>query len=126
MANERLIVAGPDGKLRDDDLPSYLTPDALQDTIAAIVNSVLQTAEFGQNQVTDLEAVLDAKMTKGYADLPAGVTITVNKKADGTWPVRPTTRTDITVHWKGADPSPAIVSSGTGGMYATDVREVTV
>jgi hypothetical protein len=65
------------------------------------------------------------------ADLPAGSLVVV-KKAAGIWPggdadtgVRPTTRTDITVAWQGADPSPAIVGSGTGGMYEGDVRWIT-
>lgn len=58
-----------------------------------------------------------------YAGLPAGTTITVQKAA-GVWPVRPTARTDITVIWKGADPSPAI-----GGSYMVDnvdIRAVTI
>lgn len=57
-----------------------------------------------------------------YANLPAGSTITV-QKSGATWPVRPTSRTDITVAWKGADPSPAI--GGTGMMDGVDYRLVT-
>lgn len=61
----------------------------------------------------------------GYADLPAGTTVTVFKAA-GVWPARPTSRSDIEVIWKGADPDPAIVSSGTGGMLdGVDTRFVT-
>jgi hypothetical protein len=60
-----------------------------------------------------------------YANLPAGTTLTV-AKSGSTWPARPTSRTDIIVQWKGADPSPAIVSSGTGGMLDNvDIRFVT-
>ena len=56
--------------------------------------------------------------------LPAGATLTVIKS--GTWPARPTSRSDIIVQWKGADPSPTIVSSGTGGMLDNvDIRLVT-
>lgn len=56
--------------------------------------------------------------------LPAGSTLTVYKSG-GTWPARPTSRADITVRWNGADPSPSIVSSGTGGMHdGIDVREI--
>jgi hypothetical protein len=56
--------------------------------------------------------------------LPAGSTLTVIKS--GTWPARPTSRADIVVIWKGADPSPSIVSSGTGGMLDNvDIRAVT-
>lgn len=63
--------------------------------------------------------------TPSYANLPAGTTITVIKSGS-TWPARPTSRTDIIVQWKGADPSPSIVSSGTGGMLDNvDVRFVT-
>lgn len=70
--------------------------------------------------------------TPTLANLPAGSTITVHK-VGGNWPggdadtgVRPTSRSDITVMWKGPDPSPAIVSSGTGGMLDNvDIRLVT-
>jgi hypothetical protein len=57
--------------------------------------------------------------------MPAGSTFTVLKGATG-WPSRPTARADIIIAWKGADPSPAIVTSGTGGMLDTvDYRLVT-
>jgi hypothetical protein len=60
------------------------------------------------------------------ATLPAGTTITVIKDATNGWPARPTSRTDIIVAWKGADPSPTIVNSGTGGMLnGVDYRLVT-
>lgn len=63
--------------------------------------------------------------TPTYANLPAGSTITV-AKSGGTWPARPTSRSDIVVQWKGPDPSPSIVSSGTGGMLDdVDIRFVT-
>lgn len=53
-------------------------------------------------------------------------TITVQKNTNGTWPARPTARADVTVAWKGPDPSPAVVSSGTGGMRdGIDYRLVT-
>lgn len=55
---------------------------------------------------------------------PAGSNITVFKTA-GVWPARPTSRTDIVVIWNGLDPSPSIVSSGTGGMMDNvDKREI--
>jgi hypothetical protein len=61
----------------------------------------------------------------GYDDLPAGTTLTV-LKSGGVWPARPTSRADVIVAWKGADPSPSIVSSGTGGMLDdVDYRLVT-
>lgn len=60
-----------------------------------------------------------------YANLPAGSTITV-AKSGGSWPARPTSRNDIVVQWKGPDPSPSIVESGTGGMLDNvDIRFVT-
>lgn len=60
------------------------------------------------------------------ANLPAGTTLTVLKDPTTGWPSRPTARADLIVQWKGADPSPSIVSSGTGGMLNNvDVRFVT-
>lgn len=60
-----------------------------------------------------------------YALLPAATTLTVVKSA-GVWPSRPTSRSDIIVQWKGPDPSPSIVSSGTGGMLDNvDIRLIT-
>ncbi|GEM_PF-4553627 len=59
------------------------------------------------------------------ADIPAGSTITVAKSGTS-WPARPTSRADVIVQWKGPDPSPAIVSSGTGGMLDNvDIRFIT-
>ena len=63
--------------------------------------------------------------TVNYASLPAWTTLTVTKTS-GTWPARPTARNDIVVQWRGPDPSPTIVSSGTGGMLDNvDIRLVT-
>ncbi len=63
--------------------------------------------------------------TFDYTLLPAGTTLTVIKSA-GVWPARPTSRSDIIVQWKGPDPSPTIVSSGTGGMLDNvDIRMIT-
>lgn len=50
-----------------------------------------------------------------YENLPAGTLIVV-RKTNGTWPARPTARTDITIDWTGTAPFPPIVASGTGGM----------
>lgn len=61
-----------------------------------------------------------------YTDLPAGATLTVLKDAATGWPARPTSRADLVVAWKGPDPSPSIVSSGTDGMLNNvDIRLVT-
>lgn len=56
-----------------------------------------------------------------YADLPAGSVLWV-EKSGGSWPARPTSRSDVLVIWKGADPDPSIVSSGTAGALAGDLR----
>lgn len=53
------------------------------------------------------------------SDLPAG-SILYAAKSGGVWPARPTTRTDVRVFWIGADPAPAIVTSGTAGAYNGD------
>jgi hypothetical protein len=61
-----------------------------------------------------------------FSDLPAGITLTVQQNADGSWPARPTSRTDVVVQWKGTGVDPAIVSSGTGGAITdVDVRFIT-
>lgn len=75
---------------------------------------------------------LDSSGLLSIARLPAGSTVVV-RKTGGIWPggdadtgVRPTSRSDITVIWQGADPSPDIVASGTGGMLDNvDVRWIT-
>lgn len=80
----------------------------------------------GKANTTHTHAAAD--VTSGtfvYDLLPASVTITVAKSA-GVWPARPTSRSDIVVQWKGPDPSPAIVGSGTGGMLNNvDIRLIT-
>lgn len=99
---------------------------------AATVSVVMKRDAAGRAQVVDPSASADIA-TKNYVDtqnasiaaLPAGSTITVLKSA-GVWPARPTSRTDIIVAWKGPDPSPSIVSSGTGGMLDNvDYRLIT-
>lgn len=70
------------------------------------------------------QGIVDAQAVT-YANLPAGSTLTVLKDPTTGWPARPTARADIIVAWKGPDPSPAIVSSGTGGMLNGDYRLVT-
>lgn len=54
--------------------------------------------------------------------LTAGTNLIV-RKVNGVWPARPTSRADVVVTWVGADPDPAIVSSGTGGaLNNVDLR----
>ena len=89
-------------------------------TAAAAANAALP----GKANVSHTHPSTDITSVLGYTLLPAGTTITVLKAA-GTWPARPTSRADLIVRWKGADPSPAIVTSGTGGMMdGVDVREI--
>lgn len=70
----------------------------------------------GDIDIADVNGLTAALATKADASsILAGTTLTVQK--NGTvWPARPTARTDVTVIWKGAEPSPPIVASGTGGM----------
>lgn len=98
--------------------------EATQDVIGAslVQGSNITIAYDDPSGLTTISTTASAVT---YATLPAGTTITVIKSA-GVWPARPTARTDIVVAWKGADPSPAIVSSGTGGMMDdVDYRLVT-
>ena len=91
---------------------------ATQTALNAKVSSSLVNAANGV-------AGLDSSVLLPVSLLPAGSTLTV-QKSGGVWPARPTSRSDITVQWKGPDPSPSIVSSGTGGMLDNvDVRFVT-
>ena len=86
----------------------------------------LQTALDGKAAVSHTHAASDVTSgTFDYSLLPIGATLTVAKAA-GVWPSRPTGRNDIIVQWKGPDPSPSIVSSGTGGMMNNvDIRMIT-
>jgi hypothetical protein len=60
------------------------------------------------------------------SNVPAGYTHTIIKPVSGVWPARPTARTDVIVRWRGADPGPTEVASGTGGMITgVDERLVT-
>lgn len=57
-------------------------------------------------------------------DLPAGTVLSVVQNSDGSWPNRPTSRTDLRVLWfktvsASADPS-AVTAPSVGGAYATD------
>lgn len=96
----------------------------------------------GQTGIVTLDATdvgaRPATYKPSIADLPPGSVLAVYKDTvSGFWPSgydasgvpsyaggsasggqRPTPRTDITVEWVGADPSPASVTSGTGGMLS--------
>lgn len=100
--------------------------ESVQDTVGAMIEagSGVTVAYNDTTGILSIDATGSGLTSVGYADLPAGTTLTVLKS--GTWPARPTSRADIIVAWKGADPSPSIVSSGTGGMRDNvDYRLVT-
>lgn len=84
----------------------------------------LATIEYVDEQIEGI----DADTTIDYSDLPVGTTLVV-KKNGATWPGPPTLRSDITVIWKGAEPSPPVVSVrtlGTPGMLDNvDLRMIT-
>lgn len=63
--------------------------------------------------------------TASIATYPAGY-VHARSKINGVWQDRGTTRADITVLWIGPEPSPAVVTTGTAGMYENDLRLVTV
>lgn len=107
--------------------------DSLSTTVSSLsqsvttVQSTTATTGYVDNAVSGLAttAYVQAQVAgvaPAYANLPAGTQIVV-LKAGGSWPVRPTSRTDIVVAWKGADPSPAI--GGTGMVSGVDIRYVT-
>lgn len=64
--------------------------------------------------------------TGGGGTPTGGGAVQFVRKTGSTWPARPTASTDVIVLWIGADPSPTIVASGTGGMLDNiDIRMVT-
>lgn len=93
--------------------------ESLQDTMSTtLVQGPNMTIAYNDASGTiTLSAPDPGLQSIGIADLPSGSTITVYKHPTTGWPARPTSRTDIHVVWKGADPSPSIVTSGTGGMH---------
>lgn len=108
-------------------IPAAYTDEQAQDATATLFAAGTHTGiSFSYN---DAGNALSATVSGGaptLANIPAGSTITVLKDATTGWPARPTSRTDVIVAWKGADPSPSIVSSGTGGMLNNvDYRLVT-
>lgn len=57
-----------------------------------------------------------------YTNVPAGSVFVLPKNADGTWPARPSNRTDIVFDWTGADPAPPVVAPpATNGGYARNL-----
>jgi hypothetical protein len=94
-------------------------------TDAQLRDRATHTGAQAISTITGLQTALDAKADAGIEGLPAGAAV-VAAKSGGTWPARPTARGDIVVMWKGPDPSPDIVSSGTAGMRdGVDLRLVT-
>lgn len=93
---------------------------------AAAAADTATTNALNAQDIANQALTAAATATPGIAQLPAGATLTVIKDPTNGWPARPTSRTDIVVAWKGQDPSPPIVGSGTGGMLNNvDYRLVT-
>jgi hypothetical protein len=114
------VVAGNDSRLSD-----ARTPADTSVTYAKLSAGTASGGDVLSYNGSGIAWAAPASAGVGYGDLPAGTTLTVTKSG-GVWPARPTSRSDVIVQWKGADPSPPIVSSGTGGMLDNvDMRFVT-
>jgi hypothetical protein len=107
--------------------------------VAGPVNTVDGIAPDPSGNITigpDDIGAMPSGYAPSFADMVPGTSIVVDKDpTTGFWPsgwdingaaiytngavdqaVRPTSRKDIVVSWRGLDPSPASVVSGTGGM----------
>ena len=125
------IAAGGSGV--SDATVAAIVDDALT---SAAIDTMLQAKNTANTSAfaTALKSWVTSQITTAVggvvttvtAETAAPLTTLTVTKSGGTWPARPTSRSDIIVQWKGADPSPAIVSSGTGGMRDNiDIRLVT-
>jgi hypothetical protein len=144
-----IAAAGTDVEVVRDTIGSALVSAGY---VAITVNDAGDTITIGST--TALQTALDAKavvndsltssttatysVTKilssiaSVANEPAGSLLVV-AKTGGVWPggtsstgVRPTSRSDVVVAWKGPEPSPAFITSGTAGMLQNvDVRWIT-
>lgn len=115
-------AAGNDARLSDARTPTAHTHVATTDLTAT---GTKDATTFLRGDNTWAVPPGSGASSPTYANLPAGTTITV-MKSGGVWPARPTSRTDIVVAWKGPDPSPSIITSGTAGMMDNvDYRMVT-
>lgn len=137
------IVRGPKG-----DPGGAFTTEDMRDligtTLVAGANVTITVDDVGDT--VTIAAVGGTGESPALDNIPAGSTLTVQKDlATGFWPsgwnsdgtpsyasgannagVRPTARADVYIQWKGADPSPAVVSTGTNGMRdGLDTRFVT-
>lgn len=118
------------------------TTATANDTDANLKARANHTGVQAISTVTGLQTALDGKIDEtsagyiGFAALHPGGVITVRKDpSTGFWPtsynsdgtpsytsgtsstgVRPTSRADIFVHWKGAAPFPPVVTSGAAGV----------
>lgn len=119
-------------------LPTLYTDEAARDALGAALvagNNVTVTVDDPGNTITvaatpapGVMLVVQKDPTTGF--WPSGWTaagLPIYTGGSASAGVRPTARTDITVAWKGPDPSPGIiVSAGTAGMLnPVDVRFVT-
>lgn len=120
---------------------------ALSPAAGPVVTVCAVTPDIAGNVQLDPDDVgaMPADYTPSLADAPPGTYVVVDKDpTTGFWPAsydatgaavytsgaanagtRPTARTDIVIVWRGADPSPASVGSGTGGMLrGKDERKI--
>jgi hypothetical protein len=120
---------------------------ALSPVDGPVVTVCLVTPDIAGNVALGPDDVgaMPADYTPSFADAPPGSLFYVDKDTvTGFWPAsydatgapvytsgaanagtRPTARTDIVIVWRGADPSPASVASGTGGMLrGKDERKI--
>ena len=66
-----------------------------------------------------------AALIAGGGSTATGTVMSMKRVSSTVWEARPTNNSEIVVLVIGADPSPSLVTSGTAGMYAGDVRIVT-
>lgn len=126
-----VISAGPLNALENDLAAAASLVSSLEDDVAGVASGLTglgTTLSAVQSELAGVEAELASVASPSdptVSQMPAGITLTV-LKSGSTWPARPTARADVVVAWKGPDPSPSIVSSGTAGMLNNvDYRLVT-
>jgi hypothetical protein len=150
-ASTATIIAAGTGLSGGGDISTNRTISASFGTTSGTIAQGNDSRITGSEQTANKNAAsgyagLDSSSHIALTALPAGSTLTVQKDTvTGFWPasynangtpnysggsggagIRPTSRGDVMVIWKGPDPSPGIVSSGTGGMLDNvDMRFVT-
>jgi hypothetical protein len=91
-----------------------------------IANSAASSAAAAQTAAAASAAAAAAAVAGGggaggftWANAPANALgIVIKNEGAGTWPARPSARTDISFMFLGTSPGPAVITSGTAGYYA--------